>query len=160
MADLNNDRWPNVVSVSNFDVPQSTPSLYPNLTAWGGPFDNIALAMDVLVPTGNPDEWVLNDDMFSFPNGTLSVELNNGGNGNHGVEVKLMGTIGPLADGKLNRDGVGSVVTFTPKNGPPTLRPVTAGSSYASQNSLALTFGLGKQEQRRCAVAGRYQKSL
>ena len=49
----------------------------------------------------------------------------------------------PHASGKVNRSGIGAVVSFTPAGGKTATRPVLGGASYASQDSLKSTFGLG-----------------
>lgn len=70
--------------------------------------------------------------------GDLSVELNSADNGNGWLKVRVVG------DGTtVNRDGVGAVVKVTPAGGNTQIFPVLAGSSFLSQNSLELGFGLG-----------------
>ena len=64
---------------------------------------------------------------------------NQGGNQNHWLHLKLVGTIS-------NRDGVGAQVRLT-VNDQTQLREVICGSSYLSQSSLELEFGLGKAEE-------------
>ena len=77
--------------------------------------------------------------------GTLSVELNGGENGNRSVAVTLEGNAGLVNGATVNRSGIGAVVRFTPRGGATTMRPVVGGSSYGSQDSLTLTFGLGQE---------------
>jgi hypothetical protein len=60
------------------------------------------------------------------------------------VKVRTRGTVGLLEKSIVNFDGIGAVISFTPKNGKSVLHPVLAGSSYASQNSLEWLYGLGK----------------
>jgi len=76
--------------------------------------------------------------------GNLAVEVNEGGNGNNWAEVRTLGTIGLVPGAYVNRDGIGAVVMFTPSGLPTAIDPVIAGSSFASQNSLVQTFGMGK----------------
>lgn len=76
--------------------------------------------------------------------GTLAVEMNEGGNGNGAAGVRTLGSIGLVPGAKGNRDGIGAVVTFTPAGLPAAISPVVAGSSFASQNSLVQSFGMGK----------------
>ncbi|HKV25384.1 MAG TPA: CRTAC1 family protein [Candidatus Acidoferrum sp.] len=59
-----------------------------------------------------------------------------GGEGNHSLRVKLVGT-------KSNRDGIGAMVRVTSTTGTET-EMMRSGSSYLSANELALTFGLGQ----------------
>jgi hypothetical protein len=75
--------------------------------------------------------------------GDLAVEMNSGGNGNRSASVRTIGSVGLSPRGRVNRDGVGAVVKFTPAGGPTAIRPVVAGSSFASQDELEGTFGMG-----------------
>ena len=79
--------------------------------------------------------------------GTLAVELNSANNGNKWVKVKPLGTIDVISGGQVNRDGIGAVLQFTPKNGKTVMQPVVGGSSYSSQDSLELIFGLGSKNK-------------
>lgn len=74
--------------------------------------------------------------------GTLSIEINNAENSNNWVKVRTLGTIGITSQGRVNRDGLGAIIRFTPDGGQTAMIPVQGGSSYASQNSLAKTFGM------------------
>ncbi len=58
------------------------------------------------------------------------------------MQLRLVGTAGVTTGGAVNRDGIGAVVRFTAGHGQTVLKPVLAGSSHASQNSLDLTFGM------------------
>jgi hypothetical protein len=78
--------------------------------------------------------------------GNLAVEINEGGNGNNWAEVRTLGTVRLVPGARVNRDGIGAVVSFTPAGMPAAIMPVTAGSSFASQNSLVQTFGMGKSK--------------
>ena len=60
--------------------------------------------------------------------------------------MQTLGTVGLTSAGRVNRDGIGAVVLFTPDHGKPVMRPVLGGGSYASQDSLAATFGLGSAD--------------
>ncbi|MCP3959568.1 MAG: CRTAC1 family protein [bacterium] len=159
MGDLDGDGFVDVVSVSNFDIPpDSTLATYNH--AWGSPFD-FGRYSQHFVPTGEP--LVAEYSGVVYADGTLSVEINSGGNGNRSVEVKALGTRGLTTGGVVNRDGIGAVVELTPDTGDSdsggsdsdsgsdsdpaagrtAMKPVLGGSSYASQDSLELTFGLG-----------------
>jgi hypothetical protein len=78
--------------------------------------------------------------------GNLAVEVNEGGNGNNWAEVRTLGTVGLVPGSRVNRDGIGAVISFTPAGLPTAIMPVTAGSSFASQNSLVQTFGMSKSK--------------
>ncbi len=147
VGDLNQDGFIDMVSVSNFDVPESVLS---SITKDGEPvqlnsqFDDTAFIVETFLPTEEPNVFVYNDSLPEFPNGTLSVEISSADNGNNWVEVNLLGTVGITDEGKVNRDGIGAMVSFTPEGGKTVLQPILGGSSFVSQNSLAANLGLGK----------------
>jgi hypothetical protein len=143
VGDLNNDGFVDIVSVSSFDSSAPIP-LVQHSTLYGGPFDATALFVPTFRPLG-PGQFLWNG--FVHPDGTLSVEINSATNGNSWVEGRTVGTKGITSGGRVNRDGIGAVVLFTPDQGKSVMRPVVGGSSYASQDSLAATFGLGSAER-------------
>jgi len=65
------------------------------------------------------------------------VLRNDGGNRNHAVRVKLVGT------GQSNRDAIGAFARVATAAGASPWLMVHTGSSYLSQSELPLTFGLG-----------------
>ncbi len=76
------------------------------------------------------------DVLIATNNGPAILYRNDGGNRNHWLCVKLVGS-------KSNRDGIGAVVRVTSPSGKQ-WNMVRSGSSYCSQSDLALTFGLGR----------------
>jgi len=79
------------------------------------------------------------DLLVTCNGGPAYLWRNQGGNANHFLTVKTVGT-------KSNRDGIGAVVRL--KLDQTTLwQMVKSGSSYCSQNQLPLTFGLGKADK-------------
>ncbi len=76
------------------------------------------------------------DVLFTNNAGPARLFRNDGGNKNHWLCVKTVGS-------KSNRDGIGAVVRIESAGGKQ-WSAVRSGSSYASQSDLALTFGLGK----------------
>ncbi|MGA7414160.1 MAG: CRTAC1 family protein [Bryobacteraceae bacterium] len=76
------------------------------------------------------------DLVISTNNGPAYVFRNEGGNKNHWIAIKTIGT-------KSSRDGLGAFVTVESASGKQTLM-VRSGSSYCSQSFMQLTFGLGK----------------
>jgi hypothetical protein len=76
------------------------------------------------------------DVVFTTNNGPAYLYRNDGGNRNHWLQLKLVGS-------KSNRDGIGAVARLTSAGGTQS-QTVHSGSSYCSASDLALTFGLGK----------------
>ena len=68
--------------------------------------------------------------------GPASLFRNDGGNRNHWLRVRAIGS-------RSNRSGLGTVVRVTSASGTQ-WQTVHSGSSYASQSELTLTFGLGR----------------
>jgi hypothetical protein len=79
------------------------------------------------------------DVVVTTNHGPAYVFRNDGGNRNHWLSVKTVGT-------KSNRDGLGAVVRLTSPGGKQ-WGMVRSGSSYCSESDHALTFGLGKDAQ-------------
>jgi len=75
------------------------------------------------------------DVVFTTNHGPAVVFRNDGGNANHWLRVKTVGT-------KSNRDGLGTVVRVASAGGKQ-WATVHTGSSYCSQSEIAPTFGLG-----------------
>jgi len=140
-GDLDRDGFPDLVTASAFDVPQEVPlKRYP--AQHGSPFDATAVYVEAFSEAGG---GTFNWNGIQFPDGQLAVEINRG-NDNGWIEVRTLGTVGLLPDGKVNRDGIGAVIRVTPEGGRTTLRPVAGGSGFASQDALAQLFGLGHAE--------------
>ncbi len=76
------------------------------------------------------------DILISTNNGPARLLRNDGGNRNHWLSLKLVGT-------RSNRDAIGAVVRLESASGRQT-QTVHSGSSYCSQSDLTLTFGLGR----------------
>lgn len=148
-GDLDGDGFVDIVTSSNQDFQPGLP-IVPFPSGFNSPFDSTGGFVPIFVPVG--------PKLFAYSglpdpvNGTLTVEINSGNNGNHSVEVRALGTQGLTSEGTVNRDGIGAVVYFTPEVADgetprPTMMPVTGGSSFASQNSLPVHFGLGRKLQ-------------
>ncbi|HEX6904342.1 MAG TPA: CRTAC1 family protein [Thermoanaerobaculia bacterium] len=149
IGDINNDGFDDLLSVSGFDFTpfnffQYVPIINP--VPRSPVFDPVAAAeLAFFNFPSNPTVLVYLDPIIN--NGTLAVELNSANNGNKSAQFTLVGAKGlvnnPHASGKVNRDGIGGVIRFTPDGGKTAIRPVLGGSSYASQDSLTITKGLG-----------------
>lgn len=138
-GDLNNDGFIDIVSASSFDTPEEVP-LLPYRAAFGASFDSVSGFVPSFIPIGeNLFRW----SGIEFKDGTLSVEVNSGGNGNGWAAIQTVGSDGLVSNGKVNRNGIGAVVFFRPNGGKQVMRPIVGGASYASQDSIASIFGLG-----------------
>jgi len=142
-GDLNGDGFQDIVSVANFDfVPfRFLPFVGVFFPPLGSPFDPISGFEIGTSSQPNPGFQT-----YVFPTivpGSLAVEINSADNGNNWAEVTLVGGVGPVAGASVNRDGIGASISFTPAGGKTSIQPVLGGSSYASQNSLSIGFGMG-----------------
>jgi len=75
------------------------------------------------------------DVLVNNLDGPPTLLRNDGGNGNHSILIKCVGT-------KSNRSAIGARVTVT-RGDHRQIREVMSGSSYYSQSDLRLHFGLG-----------------
>lgn len=154
VGDLNKDGFVDIVNVSSDNMPSEYtvrhPVSFPN-----EPLDAAARILPVFEATG-ADTYQLTDAYLHVFNGSLEVNINNGGNGNHWVEFTALGSKGLLPNGKVNREGTGAVVKFVPQrkkgqgkaaNNGSLIQPVLGGGSHASQDSKAVSFGLGNNKQ-------------
>jgi hypothetical protein len=147
IGDFNDDGFPDVVSVSNQNHPVPIP-LAPFPVTYGSTFDSGGF-VPMFTPTGpGTFEW----SGIVPTDGDLSVELNSADNGNTWIKVDVVGTKGLTAGGVVNRDGIGAVISVTPRHGHTSMKPVTAGSSYASSNSDVLSFGYAQARRGQVDV--------
>lgn len=147
-GDLDLDGFPDIVSVSSFDIPPSIEQTPYDLN-WGSPFDASAVYTAILEPVPGGSFLPKN---VEFPNGRLVIDRNSGDNGNGWIAVRTVGGKSKIASGRVNRSGIGAVVQVTPEGKAPSLSPVLGGAGYASQNALELTFGLGDAERATVEV--------
>jgi len=147
VGDLDNNGFTDIVSVSNKDAPEHFP-LISYERELGSPFD-IAGMFTTFTQFENGDfQWIGEE----YSNGSLSVEMNDGANGNNWVKVKLLGSKNIVDTGVVNRDGIGAVVFVTPQKGKTSMKPIVGGASHVSQDSLQTIFGLGKAKRSRVEV--------
>ncbi|MGD8843206.1 MAG: VCBS repeat-containing protein [Gammaproteobacteria bacterium] len=142
-GDLNGDGFIDVISVSNLTLPPPFP-LVPYFTQWGSAADATAFFFPSFTPISD-FEFVWNG--MDPVDGHLSVEISSGDNGNQQASVELMGTAGMTTGGRVNRDGIGAVVSFTPEGGAAVMRPLVGGASYASQDSPTVNLGMGHADR-------------
>lgn len=141
VGDLNNDGWEDIVSVADMRVGNTIYLPFSGILTppYGSELDPHTFFEGVWL--GTPAGVIFNGNVRQ--RGDLAVEINGGGNGNGSVQVGVVGAKGLIAGGAVNRSGIGAVIGFTPKGGQTVLRPVVGGASYASQDSLISSFGLG-----------------
>lgn len=148
VGDLDNNGYVDFLSVSNQNWPDYAPMAPYPVPPLNSSFDN-----DVFIwPTFSPINPLDPSQGFIWngiepEDGSLSVEINSGGNGNNWVKVSVAGSVDVVDDATVNRSGIGAIVSFTPKEGKPAMWPVIGGSSYASQDSHEQIFGLGDQKK-------------
>lgn len=148
VGDLDQNGFTDIVTVGQSVMQEPIP-LVPVPVAYGSTFDATALIAPLFFPT--PEGGFVWSGLNTAP-GDLAVELNDGANENNSVSVTLQGSIGIARKGRVNRDGIGAVVSFKPVNGKKTMVPVLGGSSYLSQNSLQKVLGLGSDDMGRLDV--------
>lgn len=85
------------------------------------------------------------DVLITTNHGPAALFRNDGGNRNHWLRVRTVGT-------RSNRDGLGAVVRVTGATSGRQWGMVRSGSSYCSQSDLALTFGLGRDTRATVEV--------
>jgi hypothetical protein len=145
-GDLDADGFPDIVTVSNLNI-EPTAVYLPAFLLVGGsvgsPFDAVSRFQNVMSGNLMPGFVVPVNPLPNLPNGTLAVEINSADNGNNWAKVTLVGSAGVLSGGSVNRDGIGSSIFVTPDGGKTSIYQVLGGASYASQDTLAKTFGLG-----------------
>jgi hypothetical protein len=142
-GDLDQNGFVDVVSVAaSRSAGDLTPYKSVQQFDFKSPFDD-ALFLEVYKHAGGHDSVTYTPTGKHTIDGDLAVEMNNGGNGNHWAAVRTIGSVGLAPGGRVNRDGIGAVVKFTPAGGPTAIRPVIAGGSFASQDELVGTFGMG-----------------
>ena len=153
VGDLDNNGFVDMVSVSNQNWPDYAPLVpYPSAPL-GSDFDNDAFiwpTFSQVDPQDMSQGFVWNE--IEPEDGTLSVELSSADNGYRSASIELIGAKGLTGEGKVNRDGIGALVSFTPRNGDVTVKPVLGGASYASQDSLVMTFGLADSKSGKVDI--------
>ncbi len=140
IGDLDDNGFPDLISASSHDVQEAIPLSAVGLSL-GSDFDNAFYQANFL-PTDTFGVWTYSGIPDNV-DGSLAVEIS-GGNRNRWAKVRTRGSVGLTSRGRVNRDGIGAVVSFRPHRGTSAAQPVLGGSSYASQDSLEIGFGLGR----------------
>ncbi len=139
--DLNGDGKTDLILASNASFPMGTP-LLPTVQ-YGFPLDETAFFVPVMAPVGDRFVWT----GISHEPGKLRVELNRTPTKYKSVSFDMMGSFGLMRNGRVNRDGVGAIVSFTPRGGQTSMAPVTGGASHVAQNSGILRFGMARSKR-------------
>ena len=138
-GDFNNDGWLDIYETTfggnnrlyrnNGDGTFSEVGAYAGVDDWQNGFG-------VTIGDYNRDGWV---DIFLSNAGQRAKLYRNGGNGNHWLALKLIGE-------ESNRSAIGArVVAYA--GGKRQIREICAGSSYVSENSLEVYFGVGSSTE-------------
>lgn len=146
-GDLDDDGFPDIVSVSGADWPEKYPLIPYPLGNLGGVFDKHAFIWPTftLIDRADRSKGVKYTGMDPVE-GSLSVEVNSG-NDNRWSKIRLLGGKGLTRHGAVNRAGIGAVTLFTPKGGKTSIRPYGGGGSYASNDALETNFGMGEADR-------------
>ncbi|MFB6206007.1 MAG: CRTAC1 family protein, partial [Haloglomus sp.] len=140
-GDLNQNGYPDIVTGSNQDVAEDS-ELQMIDQQYDGPLDPYAKYNSVFEL--NEDGKTAEYTGFGFTEGSLSVEINDGGTDNNWVAVRPAGGMGVVDESTVNRDGIGATIICAPEGMDRKQRfSVTAGASFGSCHSLEKTFGLG-----------------
>jgi hypothetical protein len=159
-GDLNNDGFDDIVSVAAFVLVPVPGRTLPWTVIAGGPtntvFDAVARA-ELMMTAAGPDGQITNPVTFAqiphtINDGDLAIEVNSANNGNAWAKVQLLGGAGIVSGSRVNRSGIGAVLRVTPEGGPTSLRPILGGASYASENALIQTLGLGSASKATVEV--------
>jgi len=156
IGDFNNDGFSDLVSVSSMNWPKEASLIpyfqNPEEIFGASPFNEAAMFMPTFTPVDPNDIFKgLTWNGIESENGTLSVEINSG-NDNSYIKVKLLGAKGLISGGKVNRDGIGAIVTVVPEKGKPIMKPIVGGSSYASMESIIVSAGIGGSDEATVEV--------
>ncbi len=151
VGDLDRNGFVDVATVANQVSAPPTP-LVPAPAAYGSAFDNTAFFAPIMFPAGPPENPGFVWGGVENGLGNLKVELNNGENGNRSATVRLVGSVGLTPQGRVNRDGIGAVISSTPKHGETVMQPVVGGSSHSSQHALEKIVGMGDRDRATVEV--------
>ncbi len=142
LGDLDRDGRIDVVTTSEHNLPANAP-LVPSAAVWGNPnFDNVPAFWSQF--TANAQGLFTWGGIPMEP-GNMTVEINTTSDAGRSVFIEALGTVGLVDNGKVNRSGIGAVISFTPRGGQTAMSPVLGGSSYLSQSALERHFGLGNK---------------
>ena len=163
-ADFNNDRWEDLVFGGNFPIIGALDNPgYLFVNQHDKTFRHEALPVDLTgkytaglaVADYNNDGFVdvlIANAAYEEDASPTPTLLKNAGNDNNWITVRLIGT-------DSNRSAVGAIVRVA-SSGIQMTKEVRAGSSFLSQDSLWLTFGLGQQQNETIDVGVKWPSGL
>ena len=116
---------------------------FQNVGAQAGPAFTVEMVSRALAK-GDVDNDGDLDLLITSNGGAVQLLLNDGGNRNNAILVRIAGstTLAAGSTGRSNRDGIGARIRLT-AGGRTFVDHVTSGSSYLSQNDMRAHFGLG-----------------
>lgn len=150
VGDVDGNGFPDIATGSNLTSPPELP-LEPMFTKYGDPLDDSSFIVNIMSPVVGPagaPAFVWNG--YENGNGDFKLELNAGNQNNH-ISVDVQGSVGIVDNARVNRDGIGALISFTPQpdhsqgifKRNTSMQAVVAGSSHSSSHALRKTFGLG-----------------
>ncbi|NOX42829.1 MAG: CRTAC1 family protein [Gammaproteobacteria bacterium] len=142
-GDINNDGFVDIVTTSNFAMPSFFP-LIPSIAQFGGPFDEAAFFVPMMNMVG---PGIFSWSGLIYNPGVMSVQINQPSSLHKSISVQTKGSVGLIANGAVNRSGIGAIVSFTPTGGNTAIKPVAGGASHASQSTHQLNFGMGSAKR-------------
>ena len=152
--DFDNDGWKDIVLVNGHVYPEiqrmgvNTPYLEPKIlykNLRNGRFQDVSLSAGPGIVAPSPARGMALGDFdndgdldiaINNMNGQAELLRNDGGNKNHSLMIKTIGT-------KSNRSGLGARIRVV-AGGAEQIDEVRSGASYISQNDLRVHFGLGQ----------------
>ena len=141
IGDLDRDGFVDIVTASNWDVPEPVPTL-PGPASYGSTLDQFATFVPTFAPTDETGDYLVWTGIDYAP-GTVAIDHNDG-NENGGITIGLMGTVDTLCWSNSNREGIGAVVSATNDDGDAQMMPITGGSSHSSSHATEAYFGVGQ----------------
>ena len=152
--DFDNDGWKDIVLVNGHVYPElqqmsvNTPYLQPKIlykNLRNGRFQDVSVSAGPGIVAPSPARGMALGDFdndgdldiaINNMNGQAELLRNDGGNKNHSLMIKTIGT-------KSNRSGLGARIRVV-AGGEEQIDEVRSGASYISQNDLRVHFGLGQ----------------
>eukprot|EP00803_Ostreobium_quekettii_P003399 evm.model.scf_247.4 EVM.evm.TU.scf_247.4 scf_247:42761-56043(-) len=167
-GDLNNDGFMDFVVVADTSVPENADGTSPLMSFSSflndtnveelskSPFFEDAKAYPTFYNLETVEvEWsgAVDAEGDPIPNGggRVFIEVNDADSSNNWVKVKPRGSVGDLEDGRVNRDGTGAMLFFTPEGGNTVMVPHATGHIHGAHDKAHI-FGLGEATEGQLTV--------